>query len=367
MAAVMELGSGAAANAAFHIQFDYRFDQQGFFTSPNRRAALEAAADVFEARIVDQFAAIVPQGGNTWEAVFSNPQSGMEVKVPNLTIPADTLLIFVGARDLDDTIVGAGGPGGWSATGFSQTWFDTVGARNEPNGRGVGATDFAPWGGLISFDTTAPGGSARNWHFDVNLSPPFTYTDFYTTALHELGHVLGIGSADSWNTYVPTSGQVFNGPASVALYGSSVPLAPGLAHWKEGTQSQLPLTGAAAETALDPSQTNGQRKHFTRLDFAALDDIGWDLAPEPSLLPTDFNMDGKVDLSDFTILKSNFGDGNVTRKEGDANLDGYVDLTDFGLLKSQFGQMAAASVPEPSAMALFAVGMAIVAASRLGA
>lgn len=69
-------------------------------------------------------------------------------------------------------------------------------------------------------------------------------------------------------------------------------------------------------------------------------------------LDSDFNKDGMVDLSDFNILKANFGSGGATMAQGDANMDGNVDLSDFNILKGQFGQSAAAAVPEPSTMAL---------------
>jgi hypothetical protein len=47
-------------------------------------------------------------------------------------------------------------------------------------------------------------------------------------------------------------------------------------------------------------------------------------------LPGDADENDKVDLTDFGILKVNFGRGN-SREEGDFNADGKVDLTDFGI------------------------------------
>lgn len=58
------------------------------------------------------------------------------------------------------------------------------------------------------------------------------------------------------------------------------------------------------------------------------------------LLPGDVNGDGKVDLTDFGLLKANFGSGD-TRGEGDLDGNGQVDLTDFGILKSNFGSTGA--------------------------
>ena len=63
-------------------------------------------------------------------------------------------------------------------------------------------------------------------------------------------------------------------------------------------------------------------------------------------LPGDANLDQQVDLSDFGLLKLNFGAGD-TWAEGDFDSSGAVDLSDFGVLKQNFGQSAAA-VPEPA-------------------
>jgi hypothetical protein len=70
-----------------------------------------------------------------------------------------------------------------------------------------------------------------------------------------------------------------------------------------------------------------------------------------TLLTGDFNGDKKVDLSDFGILKENFGTG-TTLAQGDANGDAKIDLTDFGILKENFGKTAPAAVPEPSTLVL---------------
>jgi len=85
---------------------------------------------------------------------------------------------------------------------------------------------------------------------------------------------------------------------------------------------------------------------------------GWYVDLNVTLIPGDANSDGKVDLTDFGILKSNFGTG-TTLAQGDFSGDGKVDLSDFGILKSNFGQSSAASaaVPEPSGLVLAALAL----------
>ena len=98
--------------------------------------------------------------------------------------------------------------------------------------------------------------------------------NMYKAALHELGHVLGFGTAESWFTRV--SGSSFNGPASAQRYGGPVPLdaaGSSAGHWRQGT-----LDGGAP-TIMDPFVSGST---FTALDFAGLADVGWELAPAPA-------------------------------------------------------------------------------------
>ena len=68
----------------------------------------------------------------------------------------------------------------------------------------------------------------------------------------------------------------------MALHGGPVPLASGAGHWASGIQSAINGVGSF-ETAMDPEIVNGVRKPFTDLDWAALQDIGWQVTaiPEP--------------------------------------------------------------------------------------
>jgi hypothetical protein len=71
----------------------------------------------------------------------------------------------------------------------------------------------------------------------------------------------------------------------------------------------------------------------------------------------DGNLDGTVDLTDFTFLAANFNGANRNWLQGDYNYDGKVDLTDFTFLAGNFNKSLSASaamsvgtpVPEPTA------------------
>jgi autotransporter-associated beta strand protein len=84
----------------------------------------------------------------------------------------------------------------------------------------------------------------------------------------------------------------------------------------------------------------------------------------------DANLDGLVNLADFNRLAAGFGSG--TRwDQGDFDYNGIVNLADFNRLAANFGQSAAgtevtpedwanlaSAIPEPSSLALAAVGAA---------
>lgn len=86
---------------------------------------------------------------------------------------------------------------------------------------------------------------------------------------------------------------------------------------------------------------------------------------QPAGIPGDFNTDGRVDISDFGILKDHFGSG-TTLAEGDANGDAKVDISDFGILKENFGKSGAAAVPEPATWLLSLFGLLAYALVRAG-
>ncbi|MGA1623585.1 MAG: hypothetical protein ACO36E_12800, partial [Synechocystis sp.] len=74
---------------SFDIVFDYRFDTDGYFTL-ERRTTLEAAADIWESLIQEDFPDLIAG----YDANVRNPQTGVEV---DLILPEiDDLLIFVG-------------------------------------------------------------------------------------------------------------------------------------------------------------------------------------------------------------------------------------------------------------------------------
>ena len=286
----------SARAKAITISIDYSFDvSPSFFDTPSKKEALEAAAQFFEETLVDQLDAIIPEGNRSWSANLADTNSTDPKQVSGLIVPADTLIIYAGARDLPDDSLGRAIQGLALIDG-GLDWANAVQTRGERNAKGVCATDFAPWGGSLAFDTKDSSGAARQWHFDVDSNPAPDQYDLFSVALHEIGHLLGIGDGTfSWKNSVNTNDndKSFTGPASMAAFGDQpVPL-EGTRHWAARTTSQVYPDGEPQMAAMASDLPAGTRHLFTHLDVAALDDIGWDIAPlgpadtQPTMEPED--------------------------------------------------------------------------------
>ncbi|MFC2149794.1 matrixin family metalloprotease [Candidatus Auribacterota bacterium] len=286
---ILMFAAPGSIHAALDISFDYTYDTNSFFNTQAKRDVLDAAGNVFESRITDTLDSITPGGSNEWTTSFTHPGTGGNQNIVDPSISGGVIVVYVGGRSLGGSL-GLGGYGGYSASG-SQAWLDLIEGRGEAGAIANPPTDFACWGGSISFN------SDSTWYFDSNVSTddvPPGENDFYSVAIHELGHVLGYlydsGNVNSWTNLVDTDTDKFTGTFSVAEYGGDVPLAgsddSGRSHWEAELESTLPGTETSQEVSMDPTITVGERKYYTDLDFAGLQDIGWEVTavPEPSLI-----------------------------------------------------------------------------------
>lgn len=266
----------AHSGSAVSIQFDYRYDT-GFFTDPaagaERRQVMDYAASFFGG-FTDSLAPIESSGSNTWTMHLNRPDTGLSDSILNEPVAADTVVVFAGGTSLAVDALALAAPGGYTPSG-SAAFVDTVTTRGQA-GVSTG-DDFGPWGGSIAFDV------GRSWYFGLDtteLAASGQY-DFLSVAVHELAHVLGFGTAPSWSSKVANG--YFTGANAVTTYGSLVPLAADEAHWMSGVFSDH--LGLPQEAALDPELAPGQRKLLTTLDYAALADVGWEIAAMPVPVP----------------------------------------------------------------------------------
>jgi hypothetical protein len=202
-------------------------------------------------------------------------------------VPEDTIIVYVGAQVFEGNVRGTGGPGGWGAGG-TNSWFNRIRGRGNPGAEYENPslqTDFAPWGGAISFDADT------TWNFSLTTNQ--NGIEFITVALHEMGHVLGIGIASSWNNKI--SGSLFTGAASTRSNGTQPPIQSGGGHFGSTTASN-PAFGSFGRThgvsrpvLMRPSFTdNGSDFDVAGdLDLAGLIDIGWQIDPPNEVATTE--------------------------------------------------------------------------------
>ncbi|NNC90776.1 MAG: hypothetical protein HKN82_20150 [Akkermansiaceae bacterium] len=219
------------------------------------------------------------------------------------SVGANQYIVYVGAFVFDSG-TSSHAIGGWDS-------------NDRRNAAGMDGTEFNTWGGRIYFDIgtdwyagSNPGINPTNdygiqdpdkspstdistdnwdWHttllewkgFQLSTIDPSvgSAADLYGVGLHELLHALGLTNSNFINYIgVDANGDAI-GPHLVAEYGGPVPRSSSGGHFDYGTQAEVwDSEGIISEANLDPSTTNGNRKYLTRLDAAALRDLGYDVA-----------------------------------------------------------------------------------------
>ena len=332
--------------AALDIRFDYRFDDNNFFAAQNRRDVLQAAGDFWGDRIVDNLTAAISTspGVESYNADITHPSTGVigfGAGLENFSVEENEFIIFVGGRNLGGSTVGVGGFGGFGNIFGDSAYIANVRTRGQAGVADSPQTDFQRWGGWISFDNRA----STDWFFD---SDPMSFdnddflgaeTDFFSFALHEVGHVLGISSSnESW-----TNNNPFN-------------VAPDGGHLTQGTLGTGGLPGQTEALMVKIVALDGQRKLPTETDFEALRKVGWEV---PEIFLADFNDDGTVDGDDLAQWQGDFG----ANGDSDSDHDNDSDGRDFLAWQRNVGLgagsvFAGTVVPEPSTFFLLAVGVA---------
>lgn len=294
------------------IVFDYSYDTNGFFTTA-RRAIMESVAAIFTSRIgFTKWEKVDPAtSGGSYDLAFINPSTIGVSWQPNVIIPENQITIYLGATDFTQSpIVMMRGSEGTGAT-------QLLSIRNLSGGVGTllgSSSQFRPVDASISFDLQGIQGFSptrtRQWHFDAdgdfstddrNLTDPRynDYDDFYTAAIHEVGHVLGIYNPNVFRTIIEADvnfgrayvsqivsdgagGYVFTGPYAKAMYfnhvGQNIPLELNtLCHFADGVRSQT----SDGWTSLSYESGQPFRHSFSELEFQLLRDIGYTITPSP--------------------------------------------------------------------------------------
>jgi hypothetical protein len=368
--------------AAINITVDYSYDTLNFFNTQQKRDALQAAANRYSNVITESlsgasllndstdprigfhhpgtgvFHEVSPATGTGTDAIFgAGGGAANEYRGP-WSIAANEWILYAGGRPL--SVAGEGGTG----TGTNFTSVFTSGSSHINRGfRATGSVNHLPvWGGSITFDSDG----STNWHFDPNTTPGGGTLDFYSIALHEIGHALGLSATSTdWDSL--KSGAQFQGPQTIAAYNADNGTAVTFInqesstnrHWDDGAyesrifQNGSPKlvatvgTGALQDLLMEPTANftaTVKRFELTNVDVGALRDLGWSTLPQVTTQPGDYNKDGIVNAADYVVFAKGLADG------------------DYATWRSNFGESTPgvspansphlAAVPEPASLFL---------------
>jgi hypothetical protein len=302
--------TAALISAGVSVVLDYSLDVNGFFT-PTRRALMDKAVTVFTSRMaLSRWARVdVATLGGHYDMARVNPSTLVTSWNTDVVIPENTITVYLGASNFRTApyaqMQGSEGDG---AT-------QLLSIRNVSGGvSGVltSTAQYRPINASISFDLQGvqgfSAGITRQWHFDSDgnlgtddrsLADPHygDYTDFYTTAVHELGHVFGIyypaaatwllesdpGFLAAYSGKVQSDGAggfVYTGAQARQAYfnhvGQAIPLDVSTkCHFATGVRS----VSADGWTSLTYESNAPFRHGFSELEFAVLRDIGYVISP----------------------------------------------------------------------------------------
>ena len=310
--------SALLASPAFGVTItvDYTYDTNNYFAgNASAKASLEAAAARWS-RVLDSgnLTATEINDTNDGRIGFSHPGTGASYQISgaasfgsdaiagagaadeyrSISWAADEWKLFAGGRSLSSTGIGGTGTG----ANFTTTFESPTSHLNRGfagHSVAAGSRNLPVWGGAIAFDT------GSSFSFDG---------DFYSIALHEIGHALGL-SSDWDNVTRHVTGSDYSGANALAAFnadnGASATslglVSASNLHWADngsGTpaanQSNIfeaggPLLGGTVglgnlqDLLLEPTANftgSVRRIELTNVDAGAAEDIGWKLTPEPS-------------------------------------------------------------------------------------
>lgn len=249
--------------SALEIEFDYTYDGTGFFADGTRRQVLEAAGAAWSEKLAGVETPAIPlgTGGNTWTLSFNRPDTNASLgnnntSLVNKPLPANKIIIYVGARPVVyDNFLGYA-EFSWSVSG-TESWVTSITARDT-------GTRFASFGGAVTFDSDV------DWHFDTDPATKESFEgqfDFYTIALHEIGHLLGFTTGSAAFNRLSFGGK-FGGERTVALFGGQPDMGTG-GHWPAG------MTFQGAGLVMRPATQMNQRVEINPLEVTVLQDLGY--------------------------------------------------------------------------------------------
>ncbi|PHQ32537.1 dockerin type I domain-containing protein [Rhodopirellula bahusiensis] len=295
-------GREAEGESVLKVRLDFSLDSSNFFTTryPQAKAAMQEAVDEVVARFNDTLAAVNPPSRSQiqWQPAVLDPRTGGLTALPtSFRAAANEIVVYVRGNNLTGLTRGLGGYNTFgvgyncpdqACVNEANAFISNLTTRGETGAGASTPSDFAPVVGAITIDTR----SEVDWNFGAVDTGEPGQSDFRAVVAHEFAHVLGFGTAPSFTRYV--SGGRFSGPQANAVF-------PGSAN--------IPLNGTShlADSVLDVVPTTMTARFdgtLSELDFAILDDIGWELTPDTRPTVQITTLEQTVPESEGTVVLS---------------------------------------------------------------
>ncbi|MFG0267677.1 MAG: dockerin type I domain-containing protein [Rhodopirellula sp. JB055] len=271
-------GREAEGESVLRVRLDFSLDSSDFFTTryPQAKAVMQEALDEVVSRFNDTLAAINPPSRSEiqWQPAVLDPRTGALTALPqSFRAAANEIVVYVRGNNLTGRTRGLGGYNSFgvgyncpdqACVNQANAFINNLTTRGETGAAASTPSDFAPVVGAITIDTR----SEVDWNFGAVGTGESGQADFRALVSHEFAHVLGFGTAPSFSRYV--SGGKFTGPEANAVFpgSASVPM-NGSSHLASSVLDVVPTTMT--------SHFNGM---LSELDYAIMDDIGWELTPD---------------------------------------------------------------------------------------
>jgi hypothetical protein len=246
----------------------------------------------------------------------------------------------------------------WSATQLGQT--GSVAASRIANGGNPGAY----WSVTNNVDTTDISA--------VSLRSDFTFNPSVSGAIQDLSfsydaitNISGQGQGTA--PALMQNGKLYEvQPENTGYYSSYTSISFAVLHAEsffafDGSHTHPDFSTAGATIAFGFANSNGGTGIFShRTTQSHYDNFSVVVNFTPA--SGDYNRNGVIDAADYTVWRDTLG--STTDLRADGNADGIVNQLDYQIWKDNFphsgaGSAAIDAVPEPFALGLLAIGIAI--------